>query len=86
MCRWQKFLFKWADFYLAFVFKQLGLKILVDIDVILSISHTGILDQCQCLEERNRATYYTLQCILLNHPSKGLAHCAMPLLHLRETY
>ena len=38
MCRWQKFLFKWADFYLAFVYKQLGLKILVDIDTILSIS------------------------------------------------
>ena len=44
-------------FYLAFVYyKQLGLKILVDIAVILSISHTGILDQCQCLEERNRAS------------------------------
>ena len=33
---------KLAYFYLTFVYKQLGLKILVDIDVILSISHTGI--------------------------------------------
>ena len=51
---------KWADSYLALVYKQLGLKILVDIDIILSISHTGILNQCQCLEEINRATYFTL--------------------------
>ena len=53
---------KWADSYLALVYKQLGLKILVDIDIdiILSISHTGILNQCQCLEERNIATYFTL--------------------------
>ena len=56
---------KWADSYLALVYKQLGLKILVDIDIILSISHTGILYQCQCLEERNIATYFTLLSVFI---------------------